>query len=52
MDISLSVSVCSSRQTVLEEENGDSSRSARSSLLLDRYKSSNCFVASAVQLVV
>ena len=52
MDTSLTVSVCSSRQIVLEEDKGDNSRSARSSLLLDGYHSSNCLVMSAVHLCV
>ena len=48
MATSLSVSVPSSRQMVLVEEDGEISSSDKSSLLLAGYNLSNCVVVSAV----
>ena len=50
MATSLSVSVPSSRQMVLVEDDGEISRSDKSSLLLAGYNLSNCVVVSAVHL--
>ena len=46
--LSVSVSVPSSRQMVLVEEDGDILRSDKSSLLLAGYNLSNCVVVSGV----
>ena len=46
--LSVSVSVPSSRQMVLVEEDGEISRSDKSSLLLAGYNLSNCVVVSGV----
>ena len=48
MATSLSVSVSSSRQMVLVEDDDEISSSDKSSLLLDGYNFSNCIVVSAV----